>query len=131
MLVLAFVILCCAGIYLVVLGATALLSPAVATRFLSGFATSARLHYLELAIRLLVGGALLLHAPAMPWSGAWLALGWILIATTAVLAAIPWRRHRDFAARSVPQALRFIKALGIGSAVFGAVLLYATFAGPG
>lgn len=127
---LASVILCSAGIYLLVLGAIALFVPAAAARFLSGFATAPRLHYLELGIRLLVGGALLMHAAAMPWSSAWFILGWVLIGTSALLIAIPWRWHRDFAARSVPRALRFITPMGLASGMFGCALLYATFAGP-
>lgn len=119
---LSVIVLCAAGAYLVVLGVAAVAFPAQASRFLLAFAGSARAHYLELAIRLAVGCALLLRAPAMPLSGVWLAIGWVLIASTAILLLLPWRWHRAFAERSVPPVLRFIAPLGIASALLGIVL---------
>jgi hypothetical protein len=111
--------------YLVGLGACALLRPALARRFLLGHASSPRLHYLELALRLLVGGALLVRAPAMPWPQAFTFVGWVLVVTTLVLALVPWRRHQAFAQRTVPQALRFLPLLGVASLGLGAGLSYA------
>jgi hypothetical protein len=119
---LSVIALCAAGAYLVVLGVAAVAFPAKASRFLLAFAGSARAHYLELAIRLAVGGALVLRAPSMPFSGAWLAIGWVLIVSTAILLLLPWRWHRAFAERTVPPVLRFMVPLGIASAVVGIVL---------
>lgn len=111
--------------YLVALGACALIRPAWARRFLLGHASSPRLHYLELALRLLVGGALLVRAPAMPWPQALTFVGGVLVVTTMVLALVPWRRHQAFAQRTVPQALRFLPLLGLASLGLGAGLFYA------
>ncbi|KFN46722.1 hypothetical protein N787_09405 [Arenimonas metalli CF5-1] len=97
----------------------------MARGFLLGHASSARLHYLELALRLLVGAALLVRAPAMPWPQAFTVAGGVLVGTTLV----PWRRHQAFARRTVPQALRFLPMLGVASLGLGAGLLYAIVAG--
>jgi hypothetical protein len=127
---LSMIVLCAAGAYLVVLGVSALAFPARASRFLLGFAGSARLHYLELAIRLAIGGALLLRAPDMPLPGAWLAVAWVLIASTAILLLLPWRWHRAFAERTVPPVLRFMAPLGIASALLGLLLAAAALTSP-
>lgn len=115
--------------YLLELGVCALLRPTMARGFLLGHASSARLHYLELALRLLVGVALMVRAPAMPWPQAFTVAGGVLVGTTLVLALVPWRRHQAFARRTVPQALRFLPMLGVASLGLGAGLLCAIVAG--
>lgn len=119
------VVLALTAAYLAGLGACALLRPGWARSFLLGHASSPRLHYLELALRLLVGGALLVRAPALPWPQAFTFVGWVLVGTTLVLALVPWRRHQAFAQRTVPQALRFLPLLGVASLGLGAGLFYA------
>lgn len=126
---LAYAVLALTAIYLVALGACSLLRPAMARRFLLSHASSARLHYQELALRLLVGVALLVRAPELPWPRVFTIAGGILVVTTLVLALVPWRRHQAFAQRSVPQALRFLPLLGAVSLAVGTGLLYALFAG--
>ncbi|HEX4854773.1 hypothetical protein [Arenimonas sp.] len=126
---LAYATLALTALYLLALGTCSLLRPGMARRFLLGHASSERLHYLELALRLLVGAALLVRAPAMLWPQAFTFAGWILVGTTLLLALVPWRRHQVFAQRTVPQALRFLPLLGVASLGLGAGLLYAI--GPG
>lgn len=126
---LAFGVIALTGLYLVALGGCALLRPAWARAFLLGHAGTAGRHYLELALRLLVGVALLVLAPELPWPRVFTMAGRILVVTTLVLALVPWRRHQAFARRSVPQALRFLPLLGAVSLAVGAGLLHALFAG--
>jgi hypothetical protein len=116
-----------AALYLLGLGATALLAPTHATRFLSGFAGSARVHYLELSIRLVVGISLVSHAPEMLLPGLFSAFGWALVITTAGLLAIPWRWHQRFAHRAVPQATRHLWLVALGSFALGVLLLTAVW----
>ncbi|MBA2290851.1 MAG: hypothetical protein H0W15_00185 [Gemmatimonadales bacterium] len=116
------------GLYFLVLGAAALIAPAHASRFLLGFATSARAHFLELVLRGLVGGAFVLQAPAMRYSSIVYGFGWVLVATTAALLLLPWRWHRDFAQRAVPRATRFLIPIGLCSLIMGGVVWHAALA---
>lgn len=125
----ATVVVAATGLYLIVFGGFCLLAPAVTGRFLLGFASSPALHYLELALRLLVGAAFIRLAPRLPGAIGFLALGWILIGTTVVLSVIPWTWHRHFAQRSVPRALRYLPLLAGLSLVAGAAILTALLLG--
>jgi hypothetical protein len=119
-----------AGIYLLALGIGALVRPETAKRFLGGHATTLPLHVLELSLRVLVGGALVLSAPRMPVSIAFLAFGWVLIGTSLLLALVPWRLHQRFAAWSVPQATQHMPLIGIGSIAGGIGVIAALFLQP-
>ena len=108
-----------AGIYLLVLGIGALVRPETAKRFLGGHATTLPLHITELSLRVLTGSALVLSAPRMAVSSAFLAFGWVLIGTSLLLALVPWRLHQRFAAWSVPRAAQHMSLIGIGSIAGG------------
>lgn len=117
------------GLYLVGLAVASFVAPALAARFLLGFAGSALAHYLELSFRLVVGGAFLLRAHSMLFPGAFAILGWALVITTAGLVAIPWRWHRCFAQRVVPHAVRHIGLFGMASLALGGFVLLAVIRG--
>ena len=120
---LAAILVLLTGLYLVGLAAVSFLSPARATRFLGGFAGSAFTHYLELVLRLIAGGAILRCSPRMLFSGFFVMLGWVLVATTAGLFAVPWRWHHRFARRAVPYATRNLALIGVASFALGAFIL--------
>jgi hypothetical protein len=122
---LALAIVLLAGLYLVCQGAVALLSPEHAARFLLGFAATARLHFCELALRGLAGGAFVLRAPHTRFGSAFAVAGWVLLLTTAALALVPWRWHRAFARRAVPYATSHLALVGAASLVLGALVLAA------
>lgn len=128
---LALGIVLLAGLYLVALAAVALLAPARATAFLSGLAGTPRAHWLELALRAVVGGAFVLHAPQSRFAGALALVGWTILLTTAVLVAVPWRWHRAFARRAVPRATRYLPLVGVASLALGALVWAAALAGRG
>lgn len=117
-----------AGLYLISLGIVSLLRPDHARRFLEAHASSAQAHFVELTLRLLVGGGFVLAAEQLMWPDAFRVFGWVLIGTTVVLAAVPWTLHRRFAAWSVPQATRRMALVGLGSLAGGALVLYAVLA---
>jgi hypothetical protein len=121
----AAVVLMAAALYLLALGIVALLRPAAARRFLGGFASSRRIHFIELAVRVAVGAALVVSAPRMMLGTAMLALGWMLVSTSAVLAVVPWQMHRRFAAWSVPRATQYIALIGVGAVAAGVGLMAA------
>jgi hypothetical protein len=111
------------SLYFLALGGLALFAPQPARRFLLGFVGSASKHYAELAIRLVIGASFMVAAPRLQWPTVWLGFAWILLITTAVLLLIPWRWHRAFAERSVPQALAFLPWIGFASIGIGALIV--------
>lgn len=111
------------SLFLTALGGVSFLAPARAKAFLLGFARSAFTHYLEMAVRLVVGGSILFQAPHLRYPGAFMIFGWMLVGTSAVLLLLPWKWHRRFAENAVPQALRYLSFVGIVSLVLGIVLL--------
>ena len=127
LLVAAKTILVAVAIFFLLLGLIALIRPSIAGRFLLGFAGSALKHYVELGVRFVVGGAMLVVAPHSTYSVALTVFGWLLIVTTAVMAVVPWRVHRRFAETAVPKALRFLPMIGVSSLVLGGLLSWSTF----
>lgn len=117
------------GLYFLTLAAVSLASPTHASTFLSGFASSASLHYLELFIRLLVGFAFVVRASHMFFPSAFLVFGWVLVATTAGLFLVPWQCHRRFAQRAVPEALRHLRLVAFGSCFVGFAVLWSAIRG--
>jgi hypothetical protein len=108
--------------YFLLLGVVALFKPTQAGRFLLGFAGSSVKHYLELALRLIVGAALLAVANESSARAVLSVAGWVLIGSTLALALLPWRIHHRFAQISVPRALRYLPLIGVAS-IFIALLL--------
>lgn len=119
------------GLYFVALAVGAFLAPNAVRRFLAGFAGSRRAHYLELGLRLAVGGALVSHAPSMHLAGLFTSFGWALVVTTAGMLVVPWRWHRRFAAWSVPLAVRHLPLLGLAALALGCAILLAAARGTG
>jgi hypothetical protein len=124
-LFIAFAVVVAAGTFLLALGATALVRPSIARRFLLGLAQSAARHYLELAIRFAIGSALIVAAPRMAGTHVVAGAGIVLLATTAVMFFVPWRSHQSFANSAVPRALAFLPAIGLSSIAVGVALLWA------
>lgn len=114
-----------AGIYLLALGMSSIVRPESTQRFLSGFAGSAPAHFVELFTRLVLGAAFIAAAPGLAFSPLFVVFGWMLVATTLILVALPWRWHCRFARWSVPIATRHMGLFGIGSLAGGIVVLYA------
>lgn len=117
------------GLYFIALAVVSLFMPERTSRFLLGFAGSALTHYIELLLRLVVGGALVLHAPRMLFAGAFTVFGWVLLITTACLLVMPWRWHHRFALQAVPRAARHITLVGLTSLVIGGLILAAVARG--
>ncbi len=124
---LAFVGVLIAVLYLLSLGVGAIVSPDRTKRFLGTFASSPRVHFAELMLRMLAGASLVLRAPMMQLSEMISAFGWILIGTTIVLAFVPWQLHHRFAEWSVPRATRRMPLLGIASIAVGVLLCASLF----
>jgi hypothetical protein len=101
--------------------------PALVERFLGGFASSARTHYLEQIVRLVVGAALVVLSPVMWQPKLFWLIGWAVVVSSAALMCTPWRWHQRFAHRVLPTIQRHLKLSAVGPFAFGALLLYAVF----
>lgn len=126
---LAFAVVVVTGLYFCALAAVSVFAPARASRFLLGFAGSPRVHYMELFIRLVVGGSLVIHAPRMLAPEAFSLFGWVLLITTACLLLLPWQCHHRFAQQVVPRATRYITLIGLCSLGLGVLILAAVIRG--
>ncbi|HEX5757112.1 MAG TPA: hypothetical protein VFY12_12285 [Arenimonas sp.] len=115
------------GVYFIALGLLCVLAPTRASTFLMGFAGSAGAHYAELSVRIVVGLAFVAQAAQSPFPMAFSGFGWLLVGTSAVLVLFPWRWHRAFAQRAVPQALRYLPAIAVGSLGLGVFVLWCVF----
>ena len=87
------------GLWLIGLAAFILVAPAPARagRFLMGFASSARAHYAEQGLRLIVGTAIAIFAPMMMFPALFRVFGWLIVLSALGLLLLPWRWHRRFA----------------------------------
>ena len=125
----ALAVIVLAGVYFFALGLASLLVPERASHFLLGFASSPTVHFMELFLRFVVGGSLVLYAPRMFLSGVFNLFGWVLLVTTVCLLLIPWRWHHRFAQQAVPRATRHIALVGLASLAMGALVLAAVARG--
>lgn len=121
----ALTLVAASGLFLVLLGFTALLFPRRAKAFLLGFAATRRRHHIELVARSVAGLAFMSAAPRLPWPLAFFVAGAVLVATTVVLALLPYDVHKAFARRSVPKALAHLPWLGLASLAAGSLVLWA------
>jgi len=131
MSVVAAVVVVAFGLSLVAFPGVAFSKPAIAERLLSAFASSARAHYVEQAVRLLIGAALVVRSPTMWQPNMFWLVGWAIVVSSAVLLSVPWQWHRRLAERLLPLLVRHLRLYAVGSFVFGALLLYGVYAGGG
>ena len=126
---LALTIVVLTGLYFIALAVVSLFMPERTSGFLLGLAGSALTHYIELFLRLVVGGALVLHVPRMLFADAFAGFGWVLLITTACLLVMPWQWHHRFAHRIVPRVTLHITLVGLTSLVIGGLILVAVALG--
>ena len=118
-----------AGFYLIALAAMALARPALARRFLLGFAQTAAAHYTEMAARILVGVALVVASPRMLFSQFFLWFGVALLASSVLLLCLPWKWHRSMGERVLPRLVSLLGVVSPVSLLLGGLLVAATVAG--
>lgn len=112
------------GIFLIGLAGISAFAPRRAREFLESFASSAKAHYTELAIRCLVGLSLVHFAPSMWFSQLFGIFGWTLLITTAGLLLIPWQWHHEIAKRAIRLPLSQLWLFALGAAALAAFVLY-------
>jgi hypothetical protein len=74
------------GIFLIGLAVLSAIKPQLAERFLGSFASSARAHYTEQALRLIAGGALVSFAHAMWYPDLFKLFGWLIVVTATLVS---------------------------------------------
>ena len=98
--------------------------PSLAERFLRSFASSARAHYTEQGLRLLVGAALVTLADSMRHPELFKLFGWIIVISTVGLLLIPWQWHHKFSTRVMPPVYRHMRLFALGAIALAALILY-------
>ena len=131
MSVAAAVVVVAFGLFLIALPGVAFAKPAIAGRFLTAFASSARTHYVEQVVRVLVGAALVVRSPVMSQPKMFWLVGWAIVVSSAVLLCVPWQWHHRLGERVLPLLVRYLRVYAVGSFALGALLLYGMFAGGG
>ena|SRR5690606_33314514 len=113
------------GVYLLSLFVITILKRQVAVSYFSSFASSAKAHYVEQALRLLVGTSLVSFSGSMLFSEYFRIFGWIIVVSTIVLIFTPWRWHNKLGERLIPLTIRNINVYAVSASVLGAFILYA------
>ena len=116
------------GLSLVGLTVVVFARPAVAERFFMSFASSARAHYTEQVVRLLIGASLIIRSAAMWQPKVFWFLGWAIVLSSLVLILTPWQWHHRFGEKVLPIVIRRMKLFAIGLLAFGVLLVYGVFA---
>ena len=119
------------GFFLIAFTGAVFVKPAIAERFVAVFASSARTHYVEQVLRLLIGAALVVLSPAMWQSNLFWLIGWAIVISSVALICAPWQWHLRFGERVRPMFRRHLRLYAVGAFAFGALLLYGVFAGVG
>jgi hypothetical protein len=115
------------GLFLVGLTVVVFAKPAVAERFFMSFASSARTHYTEQVVRLLIGGSLIIRSGAMWQPKVFWFVGWAIVLSSLVLILTPWQWHHRFGEEVLPMVIRHMKLFALGLLAFGVLLIYGVF----
>jgi len=116
------------SLFLVGLTVVVFAKPAVAERFFMSFASSARAHYTEQVIRLLIGTSLVIRSAQMWQPKIFWFVGWAIVLSSLVLILSPWQWHRRFGEKVRPMLIRRMKLFAVGLLAFGVLLLYGVLA---
>ena len=111
-------------LFLVGLAVVIAAKPALAERFLRLFASTARAHYTEQGLRLLVGVSVVMFANSMRRPELFQLFGWLMVVSTLGLLLIPWQWHHKFSLRVMPPVYRHLRLFGLGALALAALILY-------
>ena len=117
------------GLFLVGLTVVVFAKPAVAERFFMSFASSARAHYTEQIVRLLIGASLIVRSGVMWQPKVFWLVGWGIVVSSLVLILTPWQWHDRFGEEVRPMLIRHMKLFAVGLLAFGVSLIYGVLTG--
>lgn len=112
------------ALFLIILSVIMMVNSKWGRKFLESFASSAKAHYTEMAIRLVFGASLILHQSYDHYGYYLQLLGWVVVITTIGLLVFPWRWHHKFASKVIPPVIRFMKLYALMLLVFGIMLIW-------
>ena len=115
------------GFFLVGLTVVVFAKPAVAEHFFMSFASSARTHYTEQIVRLLIGASLVIRSGAMWQPKVFWLVGWAVVLSSLMLILTPWQWHDRFGEAVRPMLIRHMKLFAVGLLAFGVLLIYGLF----
>lgn len=124
---LASLVVFASSILLIAFAATTFARPALAERFLMSFASTARAHYVEQTLRLVMGGAIVVLSPTMWQATAFSILGWLIVLSSVVLILVPWKWHHRLGVHVLPKLVRYKKMFAVAVFAFGVLLLFALY----
>lgn len=112
------------GLYLISLLIITILNKKVEVKYFSSFASSARAHYIEQILRLIVGLSMLLFSRSMLYAHFFEIFAWIIILSTIILILIPWPWHNKLGKWAIPFTIRNLKFYAVSASIFGVFILY-------
>lgn len=118
----AIVVLMTASGYLLVLGLSALTRRQQTFTFLAKFAQTTRANIIEMSCRFMVGLALAILAPELPYPMLVRAFSAVLMVSALLLLALPWF-HRRFANLVLPRIEPVLPLIGVTSLAAGLALV--------
>jgi hypothetical protein len=116
------------GLYLIALLIATLLKKNSVVKFFSSFAVSAKAHYTEQLLRMMVGSGLVVYSKKMLYPELFEIFGWVLIVTTALLLVMPWQWHYRFGKWAIPFMLKNLFFYAVFASLMGLVILYCVIA---
>ena len=129
MIAVAAVLVVAFGVFLIAFTGVTFAKPVMAEGFLMRFASSARTHYVEQSIRILIGAALVVLSSTMWQPKVFWLFGWAIVVSSAALICTPWRWHDRLGERVRPLLVRYLKLYAVGAFALGVLLLYGLFRG--
>ncbi len=112
------------ALFLISLAVVVFAKPAAAEVFFLSFASSARAHYTEQVVRLLIGASLMIRSAAMWQPKLFWLVGCGIVLSSVVLILTPWQWHDRFGNTVRPMLIRQMKLFAIGILAFGVLLIY-------
>lgn len=125
---LAEIVVIASSLFMIGFGVITLVRPSATEHFIGSFASSRKAHLTEMFFRLLFGAALIWATTDRLQPSPFTLLGGVIVASTLVLIALPWRVHQRFGARVLPLITRHLRLYGLGALTFGVLVLYGLYA---
>src|SRR5215471_12385925 len=116
------------GLSLFTLLIMTLLKKEYTMKFLSSFASSAKVHYIEQSLRIIAGLGLLIYSDNMLFPDLFKIFGWGLTASSVLLIIMPWKWHNRFGKSVIPLVTKNVVLYAVSASIMGLAILYCVIA---